>query len=462
MTATDIAIIGAGPAGMAAATVASRSGAHVTLIDEYSRLGGQYLKSARQVSESVPTSQIEQLARALMHELAGLKVELRTPTLVWGVEGHRLALAGPAGLEQLDAGAIIIAAGARELVLPFPGWTLPGVMTLGAAQIMVKAHDTLPGQRVLLAGSGPLLLAAAKQLADSGAEVVAVIESVRPLQGLPYFPAIWGQWERLKEGWHYLRTLRHAAIPYRFGRAVVRAQGKERVTSATVARLDQHGHPFPGSEAEFAIDALCLGFGFIPNIELTQLAGCEHAFDPRKGGWTPVVDGTMQTTLAGIFAAGETAGVAGAQAAMLTGRIAGLAAASTLGFVRPEMLSRALEELAVRLQRAQRFGAVLNTLFSPPKGLSAVVTEDTLLCRCEDVPAGVVRSAIQNGARKLDALKNELRVGQGPCQGRTCGPLLARMVAEETGGAISDAGTFRIRPPVKPVPLGALAQEIEP
>lgn len=462
MAATDIAVIGAGPAGMAAAKIAARSGAAVTLIDEYPDLGGQYLKGAHHVSQSVATSQSERRARALMHELGRLNLELRTQTLVWGLEGHRLALAGPNGLERLDAGAVVIAAGARELVMPFPGWTIPGVMTLGAAQIMVKAHATLPGQRVLLAGSGPLLLAAAKQLADAGAEVLAVIEAARLVQALPHIPASWGHWDRLKEGWHYWGTMRRLKIPYQFGRTVVRAGGRERVTSVAVARLDRYGRPLSGTETEYSVDAVGLGFGFIPNVELTQLAGCEHAFDHRKGGWTPVVDQTMQTTVPGIFAAGETAGIAGAQAAMLTGQVAGLAAASALGFVPPEVLSRRLEELAMPLRRARRFGAVLNTLFSPPQGLSAMAAEDTILCRCEDVSVGKARSAIQSGAHTLDALKNEHRVGQGPCQGRTCGPLLARMIAEETGGAPADAGTFRARPPVKPVPLAALAQEIAP
>lgn len=460
MTATEIVVIGAGPAGMAAATVAARSGARVTLIDEYPRPGGQYLKGVQQVSKAVKVSQSERRARALMDQLEGMNLELRTNTLVWGIEGHSLALAGPPGLERLDARAIIIAAGARELVLPFPGWTIPGVITLGAAQIMVKAHDTLPGQRVLLAGSGPLLLSAARQLADCGADVLAVIEAVRPLQGLPHIPAIWGNWERLREGWHYLRALQRRKIPFQFGRAVVRAYGNERVKSARVVRLDRDGHPIPGSETEFAVDALCLGFGFIPNIELTQLAGCEHVFDPRKGGWAPIVDESMQTTVAGIFAAGETSGVAGAQAAMMTGHIAGQAAASALGFVHPDILSRSLEDLAAPLRHARRLATVLNTLFSPPEGLSAMAADDTIVCRCEDVSVGKVRSAIKNGALMLDALKNELRVGQGPCQGRTCGPLLARMVAEATGSALSDAGTFRVRPPVKPVSLGVLSQEL--
>jgi NADPH-dependent 2,4-dienoyl-CoA reductase/sulfur reductase-like enzyme len=457
MPMTELVVVGAGPAGLVAATTAARAGAQVTLIDEYPRPGGQYLKGAAHANGAPPVSATERQARALLPDLAQFEVEQRLQTQVWGLEGKRLALYSPAGVDWLQTKVIVVATGARELVIPFPGWTLPGVMTLGAAQLLAKGHGVLPGQRILLAGSGPLLLPVANELTQRGAEVVAVLEATHPGQWLSHGGAAWGNWDRLREGWHYLRGLRRARIPYRFGQTVVRAEGDEALENVVIARLDGQGNPLSGTEGTFEVDTLCLGFGFVPNVELTQLAGCEHRFDRRRGGWAPTVDERLETTVSGLLAAGETAGVGGAGAAMLEGRVAGLAAAWRLGYIDETRLAGEVAGLAGQRQRLQRFGAMLNTLFAPQPGLDAITTGETTICRCEGVTAGEVRAAVANGAASLDALKNWTRVGQGLCQGRTCGPLLARLLRQESGCSTETAGCFNVRPPLKPVPLGQLA-----
>jgi NADPH-dependent 2,4-dienoyl-CoA reductase/sulfur reductase-like enzyme len=409
----------------------------------------------------------------LLRQLAETDLELRPQTLVWGIErsgegprpearpeGWRLALHGPRGLDWLEARAVIVAAGARELVIPFPGWTLPGVMTLGAAQILAKEHGVLPGQRVLLAGSGPLLLAAAAELTRHGAQVAGVLEAAHLSRWLRHAPAIWGNWDRLREAGHYLRALWQARIPYRPGWTVVQALGGDEMEAVVVARLDRRGRPIPGSRQQVPADSLCLGFGFVPNVELTQLAGCAHVFDPARGGWVPCLDQRQETSLPGLYVAGEAAGVAGAGAAMLEGHIAGMAAAHRLGRLPEEQLARELAARAGRRRRLGRFAAMLNTLFAPAPGLDALTTDATPICRCEEVSAGEVRAAIRSGAAELDALKTWTRVGQGACQGRTCGPLLARLVAHETGRPLGQAGCFGVRPPLKPIPLGDLASRL--
>lgn len=467
MATTELAVIGAGPAGLAAAITAAQAGVRVTLLDEYPRPGGQYLKGAAGAAGS-PVSATERQGRALLQKLAGLPIELRLQTLVWGIEGKRLVLAGPAGLDWLEAGAIIAATGARELVMPFPGWTLPGVLTLGAAQVLAKEHGVLPGRRILLAGSGPLLLPVANQLAHRGAQVIAVLEATRPAQWFAHAAAVWDSWDRLVEGWHYLRGLRRAGISYRFGQTVIRAldkssppvggiEGGRELAAVVVARLDPQGRPISGSEETLEVDTLCVGFGFTPNIELTQLAGCAHRFDPARGGWTPQVDERQETSQPGLFVAGESGGVGGAAAAIIEGLVAGLAAAQQLGYLSANRLGAELAQANGPRRRLRRFGAMLNTLFAPPPGLNALITADTVICRCEEVTAAEVRAAVAQGAVTLDALKTHLRVGQGPCQGRTCGPLLSRLISQQTGSAAAESGCFHIRPPLKPVPLGELA-----
>jgi NAD(P)H-nitrite reductase large subunit len=242
---------------------------------------------------------------------------------------------------------------------------------------------------------------------------------------------------------------------------VVRAEGTEAVETVVVARVDRQGQPLPGSEETFEVDTLCLGFGFVPNVELTQLAGCEHQFDPRGGGWVPTVNERLETTVSGLFAAGETAGVGGAGAAMLEGRVAGLAAARRLGYLAEDRLAGELAGLAGRRQRLHRFGTMLNTLFAPRPGLNTITTAATTICRCEGVTAAEVQAAMDSGAANLDALKNSTRVGQGMCQGRTCGPLLARLLRQKSGCPAEAAGCFNVRPPLKPVPLGQLAPEVD-
>lgn len=176
----------------------------------------------------------------------------------------------------------------------------------------------------------------------------------------------------------------------------------------------------------------------------------------------PQLDESLQTTVPGLFVAGEAAGIAGAGAAMLEGRLAALGAAWRLGRLSDAEMARERSAFVGRHKQVRRFGAMLNTLFAPPLGLRIITTDGTPICRCEEVTAGEVRAAIARGATTLDALKTRTRVGQGPCQGRTCGPILARMIAQQTGRSPADAGVFHVRPPVKPVSMGALAEGIQP
>jgi NADPH-dependent 2,4-dienoyl-CoA reductase/sulfur reductase-like enzyme len=487
MAATDVAVIGAGPGGLSAALTAVGLGLRVTLIDELPAPGGQYLVGRetfhRLAAEHFPLSAAERQGMNLLERLPQAGVGTRFETLVWYLadcrepSGRDLTLglyhSSPGlgcqegredSVEYLTAGAVILAAGAREQVVPFPGWTLPGMMTVGASQLLAKRHGVIPGHRVLLAGSGPLLLPAAVHLAEVGAEVLAVLEATHLRAWLKHGPAVWGAWERLDEGRRYLGALRRARIPYRFGQTVVGALGAERVEAAVVAGLDRYGRPIPGTEEQIPVDALCVGFGLVPNSELAQLAGASLRFDPAGGGWVPELDERLQTSVPGLFVAGEAAGIAGAASAMREGRLAGLAAACRLGRLSEAELARERSSSSGRLRQMKRFSALLNTLFAPPPGLSAITTRDTVVCRCEEVTAGEVQEAILAGgfslgqsATALDALKTRMRVGQGPCQGRTCGPILARMIAQQSGRSLADAGLFHVRPPLKPVPLAALA-----
>jgi bacterioferritin-associated ferredoxin len=336
-------------------------------------------------------------------------------------------------------------------------------MTVGAAQILVKEHGVVPGKRILLAGSGPLLLATASALSKSehAISILGILEATQPLSWMKHTLAALGNLDRLIEGWQYAQSLIRNKIPYRFGYTVIRAEGTNRLTSVTIARVDRRGKAIPGSEEHISVDTLCIGYGFLPNTELTQLAGCAHEYIPERGGWVPITDETLQTSLPGIHVVGETAGVGGAKTAMLQGQISALGVSLELGRLTKDEFARRYLPLTKQLQPLKRFGAMLNTLFRPHPAFDELITDETIICRCEQVRAGEIRQAIRGGAHTLSDLKNWLPVGQGPCQGRTCAPLLTRLISAETGLPGGKIGQFRPRPPLKPVPLGALANSTD-
>jgi len=456
---TELAIIGAGPAGLAAAVTAARAGVAVTLIDEYPEMGGQYLRRScldeRDGPIHRPRAQV--VGERLREELSSRPVKFRPQTLVWDLSQDKtLALFGPRGAETLQAQAVIVAAGATERVVPFPGWTLPGVMTVGAMQTLVK-QGVRPGQRVLLAGSGPLLLPVACQLVLAGATVVAVLEAAPWQAWCRCAGGLWGHWDKLREGRAYLRFLRRARVPLRLGWAVVRAFGRKEVEGVEIARLDGAGRLLSKSQEPLEVDAIGLGFGFVPATELTRLAGGEHQHRTEAGGLIPLCTDRLETTVSGLFAAGETTGIGGADLALLEGEMAGLAAAGQLGHGTEEEAQPRLVAAIRRRRHHLRLAARIHQLFRPPPALLENVTDETVVCRCEQVTAGEVRAAVRLGVRDLNALKTCTRAGLGFCQGRVCGSFLADFVARAAGCSADLIRPFSVRPPLKPVPLEVVA-----
>ena len=463
----EVAIVGAGPAGMEAALQAAGAGATVALIDRQARPGGQYYKQpAPGVERHGVGGRREEEGRALLERLAALeRVRRYQDTIVWGLfaagDGEwLLALHGPAAPYRLRADAVILATGATDRVIPFPGWTLPGVVTAGAAQTLLEHQGVLPGRRILVSGSGPLLLTVAAGLTRAGADVVAVLEAARPspagLWRLAW--ALPGQRARLLEGWEAWRTLRAAGVPYHLGAAVVAAAGEEEVRAATFARLDGAGDPLPGSERTVAVDAVVAGHGFLSASRLARMAGCQHDFRPEVGGYVPRRDVNMETTRPGVFAAGDGAGVGGAPLSRIEGRIAGLASAARVGRLDAPRTAAALAAERPALRRERRFVERLGELFAPRPGLYGVLDEETVVCRCEEVTAGAIRRAAAAGAGTVDEVKGLTRAGMGNCQGRICEETVARLLARESGMDAAAVGCFTVRPPLYPLTVAELAE----
>lgn len=463
MSEIEIAVIGAGPAGVTAAVTAAQAGARVLLIDEQGRAGGQYFKqpAATMTSSHFPPAVATNIAKG-RELLAGLdhpRIELRLHTLVWDVTPDRtlrLYSAGPDGstrTENLTPKRLIIAAGAYERVMPFPGWTLPGVMTVGAAQLLLKGQGLLPGQRLLLAGTGPLLQAAGVQLHQAGAEIVAILELQGRGQFLSGVRDFWGHWDKVGQAFDQRRQLAKAGVPFKTGHVISQALGDEFVTAAVIRKVDGEGRLLPRWQETLAVDTICLNFGFVPATELTRLAGCRQRFDPHFGALATETDDDMESSQPGIFAVGEVRGIGGVDVALLEGRIAGTAAARQLGYKAPE-ISPAQRET---WRRGREVVEALGAMFALRPGLCELVTDEVIVCRCEEVTAGEIRQAVREGAGHLNDLKVWTRAGMGRCQGRVCGPIIAQIAAQALGRSPEMVGVFTARPPLKPLPLAALA-----
>ncbi|MEU3985203.1 FAD-dependent oxidoreductase [Streptomyces sp. NPDC026672] len=453
-----LAVVGAGPAGLAAALAAATRGVRVTLVDAGEQAGGQfYRQPAAALGARRPGAlhhewrTWERLRAGLDRQLAAGRVRHLTDHHVWGVERESAgagfavhALLGPAQEDGVvvRADAVLLATGGHETVLPFPGWTLPGVVTAGGAQAMLKGGLVLPGRTAVVAGTGPLLLPVATGLAAAGARVAALVESADPRALSRHSAALVARPEKLAEGARYAAGLLRHRVRVLVRHAVVEAYGGDRLEAVTVAALDAGGRTRPGSARRLPCDTLAVGHGLLPHTDLAETLGC------ALEGMGVRVDAEQRTDVPGVWAAGEATGVGGAALALAEGHIAGRSIAARLRGAVPDPRTWVAADRARTRLRA--FFTALDAVCAPPAGLARSVPDDTVVCRCEEVTAGEVRAATEEwGAGDLRTVKLLTRAGMGWCQGRMCGPAVAAV----TGCPLVPAR----RPLARPVPLGVLA-----
>ncbi|MFI7342816.1 FAD-dependent oxidoreductase [Streptomyces sp. NPDC050085] len=453
-----LAVVGAGPAGLAAALAAADRHVDVTLIDSAPQAGGQfYRQPADEFGARRPGAlhhqwrTWERLRDGLARHTVTGHIRHLTDHHVWFVERESAAsyvvhaLLGP---EQerpatVRAAGVLIATGGYEQVLPFPGWTLPGVVTAGGAQAMLKGGLVLPGRTAVVAGTGPLLMPVAVGLAAAGAKVAALVESADPHAFARRAPALAVHPGKLAEGARYAAELLRHRVPVTVRHAVVAAEGDGRLEAVVVAALDGDGRVRPGTERRIPCDTLAVGHGMLPHTDLAEALGC------RIDGPAVYADDEQRTDVPGVWAAGETTGIGGAALSLAEGRIAGLSAAARLNGRTPDTRSWAA---AARTRAGlRRFFATVEAPYTPPAHWAEQLADDTVVCRCEEVPAGAVREAVDHlGAGDVRTVKLLTRAGMGWCQGRMCGPAVAALAGCEPCPAR--------RPFARPVPLGVLAR----
>jgi NADPH-dependent 2,4-dienoyl-CoA reductase/sulfur reductase-like enzyme len=461
---SDFVIIGGGPGGIAAAIKAAQAGVNVTLLDENERPGGQVF---RQFEKGFKVDDPDALGpdfkegQELLHQFNSLRDKIRymNNTLVWGIfEDRTLALARNEASSSLGFKHLLVATGAYDRPVPFPGWTLPGVFTAGGAQKLVKSERVLPGQHILLAGTGPLQLVLADQIIKAGGKIEAILEAGNVgenwLQGLI---GIWGNWDFLIEGMRYLRSIQKAGVPLLRSHIILEARGDGQVEEAVIAKVDKNWRPRLNTARSVKVDAICLGYGLVSSTELTMLAECEHKYDIKQGGYIPLRKANMETSVPGIYAVGDGAGVAGRKVAIEEGCIAGISVASASGYISRAKVSQQIRPYHKRLSKINRFRKVLDDISLPRAGLYELATDDTVICRCEDVTLKQLKAALADDTIQIKDFKRMTRMGMGPCEGRMCGPSIIEMLRHRLNATAEDVGCLKPRPSIKPVALGVLA-----
>ncbi|MEK8052802.1 NAD(P)/FAD-dependent oxidoreductase [Ideonella sp. DXS22W] len=458
-----VVVVGAGPAGVRAAQTLVAHGLRPVLVDEAARGGGQIY---RQPPEGFrrPAEQLYGFeagrARALHAAWAALlpQVDHHPDTLVWHAlppdQGGTLDLLhGPsATATTLAYGQVLLATGATDRVLPVPGWTLPGVFSLGGAQVALKAQACAIGQRVVFIGTGPLLYLVAWQYLKAGVQVAAVLDSARLADQIGALPRLAAQPAVLAKGAWFVAQLSAAGVPVHRGARVLRLLGEGDATAQALRAV----HWTDGrTEHTTPCDGAALGHGLRSETQLADLLGCAFAWQPLHRAWLPERDAAGRSRQPGIYLAGDGAGILGADAAEWAGERAALALLADRGMAVDADRARWLEE---RLARATRFRQGLEQAFPFPDDWAAHTPDDTVVCRCEALTAGELRQAVRDtGADELNRLKALCRVGMGRCQGRMCGPAAAEVLAQATGRPVQAVGRLRAQAPIKPVPVAMQA-----
>lgn len=418
MTAHDVVVVGAGPSGMAAASTAARYGCTVCLVDDNESCGGQIWRNYN--GEEAKAGQPRPFAE-LSQSLQSGRIDLRTRTSVVAQPVPSILRIETIGaFEDIRYGKLILATGARERFLPFPGWALPGVMGVGGLQAMVKAGMPIRGKRVVLAGTGPLLLAVAAALAKKGARVAGIFEQTSLARLAGFCRHLLRYPEKIRDGVAYRTTT--MAVPFRTSSWVVRAVGEDSLRSVNVS--------VNGSIRNFDCDYLGCAFHLVPNLELQRLLGCEI-----QNGFV-TVNQLQETSVNNVYCVGESTGIGGVEKALCEGEIAGLACAG-----------RPASHLYRKRTCYARFALHLDRAFALTPELAKLATPETFICRCEDVS----RQALEEMQSWREA-KLHTRCGMGPCQGRICGSATEFLFGWDSA---------QVRPPVLPARVSTLAGPVD-
>ena len=459
-TSTDVVVVGAGPAGMTAASCLAQSGVRVLVLDEHTAPGGQVYRSIEKVTDkrsadlNVLGSHYRNGSK-LVERLHSSGAQYWPGTSVWEISAAgeptlAVGVVRDGRVRLIQAGHIILATGAMERPTPFPGWTLPGVMTVGAAQTLLKSSGLVPDGRIAVAGSGPLLYLYVSQLIKAGKKPQVILDT-RPrasLQAkLSVLAALTVDPASMFRGLGWMRDVRRE----------VRVRGRvHRLRAGGVEKLSSISYESCDRQFTDDVDLLLVHDGVIPNTWLAMSAGCRHHWHVQQRCWVPTITGAGQTSRQSVSVVGDAAGIMGADASVLHGEAVASEVIACLEGKQQNAVGNAAHPLLVRQQRLLR--RCLDQFYPPAQEFELPPDDETIVCRCEEVTAGQIRQVATLGCVGPNQGKAFTRCGMGPCMGRKCGVTVSRLIAEHHGLGMDEVGHYRIRPPVKPITVAQLAE----
>ena len=466
-----VIIVGSGIAGLSAAKMLMGQGLDILVIDESAHAGGQLLRKAR-----LKPSCFSKLEPDRM-KLKGfdlIRTMNKTPGVDWLFQAQVLGIFKDRRLlvhiENINAPGekdsekilevraenLILATGARERYLPFKGWTLPGIMSLGSAQILMKSYGVLPSRNTLIAGTSPLMMVLASEILGNKGKVTALLDENSMTKKLAFLPLIKNHWPKLIEGAVYTSRMVMNRVPMLQRYRVIEARGRNEFESATMIKITPKGEVISNTEVEFSAGALTIGYGFVPNIELPVQAGCDLEYRENKGGWVVKVgDDTLESSLRSIYAVGEVTGIAGAKKSFIQGKLAAISILKKMGKINAENQKKDVQTLIFLGHQQAEYASFLNRLCQVPKSAYAAIPDETMICRCEEITMGTIKKNIQKGFDTIGSLKKATRCGMGRCQSRICGPVIFDIITALTQKTPGDIGCSLSRVPVKNVNIKA-------
>jgi len=462
----NVIIVGSGFAGIVAAEKLADSGLSILLIDENIHIGGQLLrKIPEELGEylSYKPEKVKRIGFGFINQVKNNKIEILNKTTLVGIYENQEIL-----LEQdrkrtfsLKYDVLLFATGARERFLPFKGWTLPGVYSTGMLQVLMKSSGVLPARKMLLAGSGLFLFAAGYEYLKNGGKLLGILEQSTMLDKVRFLPQLPFQFAKFSEGGKFVAKILFSGVPIRFRHKVIEARGDKALEEVVTAKVDAKGGVISGTEKTYSTQALAVGYGFVPNIEAPQLAGCELEYSQDKGGWTVTVNDRLETTVENILAAGEITGVGGAFKSITEGEIAAAAILNKLGLVNDKNTDIKLKKLLRARKHHMSFVRCFNGLYDIKKKSILEIPDETIICRCENVTKKTIVDEIRSGWQDPNGLKMSIRCAMGQCQGRTCAPVIYDILSGVLGKSWEEIGLYSVRPPFKPVSVKALKNSVD-
>lgn len=453
----DLVVLGGGPAGVHAAITAAAHGLRVALVDQNHAAGGQVMRPMPDTFSMPAGLAATREGDALRLDLARSPVRTFFSHTVWNVSSAlRVDAVGPGGPVHWQCRALVVASGTTERVVPFPGWTLPNVMGLAAATILLKSQKMLPGKNTLIAGCGPLLAAVAAGIVEGGGRIAALVDAAPRSAWIKTSPAMASRPDLMWQGVKWLAQIKSSGAPMYSGHAIEKVETAEEGLRVVLAPVDGERRIAAGERRVVHADTVVVGNGLVPGTDVTRMLRARHAFDRKLGGWVVETDANCRTSFAGLYAAGDGCGISGAAAAAQHGVLAGLSVARDLGRLDGAAFEHAALPVRRRLGKAARFGRAMGSLMALPRGQVETIAPDAVVCRCEDVTRAEIDAAVSEGARDMNQLKAWTRCGMGPCQGRTCGDVAAELAALRAGCDRERIGYFTGRAPLRPVSLEQL------